>query len=316
MELRSARHMDALARHLSFTLAAEELGITQSALSRSIQELERSTQLRLFDRERGGGVRLTAPGHTLMQHVIRLLLTAEDIDHIAAEMAQGRQQKLAFGMGPLPAAALLPVVIPQNTRLFPETQFHVTVRRPDKLLGLLMAEELEFVVCSRNQLNSKSDLDEQFLGHFPISYLVRAGHPLLAANDSGSTEDYPWIMSPTAYTDFDTSKRGLPFLKGRPSVIIEDFGCLARLTLASDAIWVSSRFAVMDEIRSGSLRELAAPEISPHSPVEMMIYSLSQRSLSPAALRLRDDLRRAVKNMTTPQHLSSALEQLALEQHG
>ena len=43
MDLRILRHVVVLARQLSYTKAAEELGLSQSALSRSIQSIEQRT---------------------------------------------------------------------------------------------------------------------------------------------------------------------------------------------------------------------------------------------------------------------------------
>ena len=49
LELRVMRHLLALDEHRNFARAARELGITQPALSRSIQTLEVSIGARLFD---------------------------------------------------------------------------------------------------------------------------------------------------------------------------------------------------------------------------------------------------------------------------
>ena len=49
MDLRRLKHVVVLAKLLSYTKAAEELCITQSALSRSIQALEKQANVKLFD---------------------------------------------------------------------------------------------------------------------------------------------------------------------------------------------------------------------------------------------------------------------------
>ena len=65
IELRSLRHVVVLSRLLSYTKAAQELCMTQSALSRSIQTTEEQLKARLFDRDRGG-VHLTTLGRTFV----------------------------------------------------------------------------------------------------------------------------------------------------------------------------------------------------------------------------------------------------------
>ena len=55
------RCFEAAAKHQSFTSAAEELGLTQGAVSRHVKELEEQIGAALFRRE-GRGVRLTDAG--------------------------------------------------------------------------------------------------------------------------------------------------------------------------------------------------------------------------------------------------------------
>jgi len=66
-DLRLLRHARALAEEGSFARAARTLHLTQPALSRSIQELERRTGIRLFDRNKGR-VDLTALGEVFLAH--------------------------------------------------------------------------------------------------------------------------------------------------------------------------------------------------------------------------------------------------------
>lgn len=63
--LYALRAFEAAARHLSFTRAAEELAITQSAVSRHVRTLETDFGCRLFERQ-GRGLRLTEPGRLLL----------------------------------------------------------------------------------------------------------------------------------------------------------------------------------------------------------------------------------------------------------
>lgn len=67
------RALETAARHLSYTRAAEELNVTQSAVSHQIRHMEEIWELRLFER-RGRRLVLTEAGHALVP-VVREFLT-------------------------------------------------------------------------------------------------------------------------------------------------------------------------------------------------------------------------------------------------
>ncbi|MDD1780941.1 LysR substrate-binding domain-containing protein [Enterovibrio sp. ZSDZ35] len=66
--LSALKAFEATARHLSFSLAAEELFVTHAAVSHQIKRLEEWFQMRLFER-RGRGIRLTRSGELLFRRV-------------------------------------------------------------------------------------------------------------------------------------------------------------------------------------------------------------------------------------------------------
>ncbi len=84
-DLRQLRHARALAEEGSFARAARTLHLTQPALSRSIQELERRTGIKLFDRNQGR-VEPTDLGRVFLAHARGLLGHAEALDREVATM--------------------------------------------------------------------------------------------------------------------------------------------------------------------------------------------------------------------------------------
>lgn len=71
------RGFEAAARHLSFTLAAQELFVTQSAVSRQIKTLEERLGVQLFTRQ-ARGIALTEPGERLYRAVSSALAQVQD----------------------------------------------------------------------------------------------------------------------------------------------------------------------------------------------------------------------------------------------
>jgi DNA-binding transcriptional LysR family regulator len=81
---------EAAARHLSFTKAAEELFLTQSAVSRQIQALEERLGVKLFTR-RNRGLALTEPGQQMYRAADVALRTLREA---AERIAPGNKQKM------------------------------------------------------------------------------------------------------------------------------------------------------------------------------------------------------------------------------
>lgn len=288
LELRHLRNLTVLARHLNYARAAEELGITQPTLSRSIQALERELDLRLFDRDRGG-VSLTPQGQLVAERAGFLLADAEDMQRQSQLSAAGEAGRIRFGMAPMPARALLSAVLSERIAAAPDVANEVVIRDVEALWGLLVAGEIEFFVSQDGLLHDVSPARVDLLGHFPLSLIVRASHPLLATPEA-----------PGRFPILRSSWSGLPLpaeirdrVKGSPNVV-EDFGTLADITAATDAIWFASAYAVAKELRAGRLCEL--PQ-SPHHEVRVVMYTLARRSLSPLARALKKALRQHVQAM-------------------
>jgi DNA-binding transcriptional LysR family regulator len=288
MELRSLKHVVVLAKLLSYTKAAQELCLTQSALTRSIQAIERRANARLFDRDRSG-VRLTPVGRAFVARAAALLREADDLDRLLRRSTTADVGEVSFGMGPLAAQALLPAVLPKTLATKSELRTHVMVRSVDSLLPALIQEELEFFVCPEDAVPNSAPVKSVFLGWFPISLLTRAGHPVFEKakhNGQVSQKNYP-VISPGQFKDLESWPRYCrPYLSG-PLHIIEDFGVAARVTELTDSIWLCSTFAASEEIRAGKLKEIAPPKEQKSLRFRMMLYSLDRRSLSPAALLLK-----------------------------
>jgi LysR family transcriptional regulator, glycine cleavage system transcriptional activator len=187
--LGTLRTFEAVARHLSFTRAAEELGLTQSAVSHQIRSLEEHVGMRLFQRLHRG-IELAADGRTLLEGVRAgldsVLLASERV------RSQGRVGLLTVAA---PSAFAVWWLVPRLGRfaaLHPEIEVRIAaidgrepdlwrdgidvavVKRPAKLAGRSRAEmpllrEIVFPVCAPSLtagpplLRSPRDLLQQTL---------------------------------------------------------------------------------------------------------------------------------------------------------
>ena len=297
MDLRSLKHVVVLSRVLSYTKAAQELHLTQSALSRSIQAVERHANVKLFDRDRGG-VRLTAVGRSFVTRAAALLRDADELDHLLRRSSTAEAGEVSFGIGPLAAQSLLPSVLSGTISIKPKLRTKVMIRNADALLPALLKEELEFVISAESELMKSVPLMSAYLGSFPMSLIVRADHPLFTASASAHQADYP-VLSPGHFSNSDRWPRHYGRYLNGPLHVIDDYGVASRITEITDAIWLSSKFAAAFEIRAGRLREIPLSKGHKELRYRMMMYSLPRRSLSPAALMFKDSFQKQIGALGT-----------------
>ena len=99
------RHFEAVARHHSFIRAAEDLHITQPALSRSVQVLEREIGGSLLNR-RGHKVAFTGFGRFVLERVQFLVSSHNQLSHEIEQFGSEDSDNLHVGFGPLSAQSL------------------------------------------------------------------------------------------------------------------------------------------------------------------------------------------------------------------
>lgn len=298
MDLRILRHMVSLARRLSYSRAAEDLGLSQSALTRSIQSLERQVGMRLFDRDRTG-VNLTAQGRLVVERASILLADADDFERQLRKTARGEEGRISFGMAPLPAWTLLPSALAGGINATPAFTNEVVVRNVEALWPLLIAGDIEFFVSAEGQVPDAPLVRAETLGCFPMNLIVRVGHPLLAGDCPDAA--FPILISSRTGTD-----GGLPsYLRDKAAGsahVVEDYVTLVALTSSTDAIWVSSAFSIANELEAGLLQVLNSREIGVLQNFRMVLYSLDRRSRSPGMLKLRHLFRQQIQELTTRAH--------------
>lgn len=117
---------DAAARHESYTRAAQELALTQSAVSRQIATLEAFLGVTLFRRTRHG-VALTASGAAYARQITKRL-EAMERDTLDAMANQGEGGSLALAAVPTFATRWLIPRLPSFAALQPDVVVHIETR--------------------------------------------------------------------------------------------------------------------------------------------------------------------------------------------
>ncbi len=137
IELRLLRHAAALASEGSFVKAARVVHLSQPALSRSIQELERRAGMEpLFQRDRSGIVP-TDVGQILLHHAANVLAAAGDLSR-EMDLVKGLDAgELVIGAGIYPSRLFMDRALSRLLKLEPQALLarHPEYRDAEMLLG-------------------------------------------------------------------------------------------------------------------------------------------------------------------------------------
>ena len=121
LELQQLRQVIALAEHGSFVRAAAALHISQPALSRSIQNLERRFGSELFVRS-SSGVVPTDLGRLYIERARDVLRMAVELDREAVTHGTLGAGRVAVGGGPFPSESVLGPAVVRFVEQFPADQ--------------------------------------------------------------------------------------------------------------------------------------------------------------------------------------------------
>lgn len=176
MMLRQMQYFHAVVRTGSFTKAAEECYISQSAISQQIKALENDLGVKLLVRE-NRSFHLTRAGEYLYQKSGRLLEDFERIKNETIQIGCGSQNVLRLGyLKSYPEKELLNAVLEYND-IFPDTQVHIQNGNHEALYHLLNSNQLDLVL--NDQRRAFSDKYVNF-NLFEASFflVIHEKHPM------------------------------------------------------------------------------------------------------------------------------------------
>ena len=136
-----------VARVGSFTRAANDLGLSQPALSRQVMALEKHLGVRIFDRV-GRSVRLTAAGEDLINRITPLL---EEMSRVTINLATAANQaagRVRLGTSESIAVHVLPALLRNFMTQHRRIDLRLTCSTTDNLPDMVAQGEVDLAVTS------------------------------------------------------------------------------------------------------------------------------------------------------------------------
>jgi DNA-binding transcriptional LysR family regulator len=158
---------------LNFRRAADELHLTQPAITAQVKSLEEGLGIALFDRV-GRDVKLTPAGATLLQYVRQIEAVTNDA--IAALAPYGGQEgvELNIGASHTIAVYLLPKVLPQLLCEWPKLSIHLTGGSTNEVLQAVTTHQIGVALIEAPAF--RPDLKIEPFGEDELTLIVRPDH--------------------------------------------------------------------------------------------------------------------------------------------
>jgi DNA-binding transcriptional LysR family regulator len=295
LELRHHRHALALAEHRNFLRAARALEISQPALSRSIQELERRMGATLFSRARGG-VEATDVGRIYLAKARAVIVQSGDLEremHLIRGLEIG---ELRFGAGVYPSEMFVARAMARMAKAHPSVKLTAVSNSIDTLLQMLRRREIGFAIGDQKTAEAERGLRVTPLAWHRGHLVVRAGHPLLGGSAFKLKDVLRYPLTLTTRVPHDLLSNFLQGEGGKgeggkrgsrrasatlPAITCDSPAMMKAIVAESDAIGLMPMSLIAREVADGSL--VALPTEAPWLGRAFAIIELEDRSLSPSA---------------------------------
>ena len=132
-----------VAKRLNFTKAADELCITQPAVSRHIQEIENYFKIKLFDRN-GTKISLTQAGEVLLQYTNQLFALYSNMEFELNSLNQSHTGKLRIGASTTIAQYVLPPLLADFHKKFRDIKVSLTINNTEQIEQALQNKDIDF----------------------------------------------------------------------------------------------------------------------------------------------------------------------------
>jgi DNA-binding transcriptional LysR family regulator len=190
LSIRQLEYLVVVADAPTWAAAADEVGVSQSALSQGLAELERRIGVPLFER-RGRRRVLRAAAGDVLEHARQVLALTGDLARWAERVRTGEGGGIRVGMVDVAAVNHYPTILRRFRDDHPDLELRLSVAPSEDLLDSLVGGELDLVVCvapatPRRGVSTEPLMEEELAVYRPD------GKSAGPASGWG-----PWVLFPT-----------------------------------------------------------------------------------------------------------------------
>ena len=148
-----------VAKHLSFTKAAEQLYISQPAISKAIKNLEQEYKTTFFIRKRNS-IEMTTEGKSFLLYTNKILAIYTEMDEKFLHKNESFPDFINFGVSTTLSNYIIPKIIAKFRVQYPETKFNIISNNSENIENLILNEEINFGITEGSTSNPKLQFEK------------------------------------------------------------------------------------------------------------------------------------------------------------
>jgi len=299
LKLRQLRLLVAVGRHGNIQNAARELGVSQPAATKMIQDLELDFEVKLFQRT-NRGVIPNEFGETLIRHGKLIFAQVSNAAQELDDLNEGNSGRVVIGTLLAASPSLLPAAVEILLKDRPRVAVKIIEGTNEVLMPAMLSGEIDLVVGRLPLHRHRKEIIQEKLFEEKILAVVSVQHPLADVEPVSfdNIKPFGWILPPLETT---LRRQVDQFFVNRsqyvPPLYVESVSYLANRALlqARDLICLMPAHVALQDIADGYLKQLNWTVPFGTGPVGVSYRSAD--SLSPASKVFMQALRQAAAAM-------------------
>lgn len=251
---------DTVARKLNFTKAAEELHVSQPAVTKHIREIESQMSTQLFERN-GTKIKLTQAGEILLKYTQQIFELHRSLEFDIHKLNNRHKGLLRIGASTTIAQYILPSCLASFKEKFPELEVILFTKNTEEIEQLLADKKIDIGFIegfSKSALYSYTSFLED-----ELVLICRKNHVLSKTQNFEKKDLYNCGLATREFgsgsletINHHLKDSGIDIEKLKVEIQLGSSESIKSYVANSDALAFISIYAILNELKSGTLQIL------------------------------------------------------------
>lgn len=272
-----------VARNLSFTKAANELFITQPAITRHIKELESEFEIKLFNRT-GNKITLTKAGTILLSYADHILSLHNELKFELSQLKGNPEGNLRIGASTTIAQYVIPPALSKFNNRFPEIRLSLVNGNTEQIEQRLLDNEIDVGIVEGKPANP----DIRYSSFLNDELLVFTSAQNQTHPNTVSGEEFlklPFVLRERGSGTLEIIEKSLQQYQISPKqlnvlMFLGSTEAIKSFIRTGNGVGIVSRFAIGHELSNNIFRQINTPGLKFHR----QFYFVSAKGPEPVGL--------------------------------